>query len=214
MSPEPIRTALRQNTPVRARTRLRGMEKNFPWTVVHAVHGRFAEAGRGSLPRMNGLVLAAAGAVLALMPAALPAQTARSFDPVEFFTGKTTGEGWLKKVFSSAQATHVTGYGAVDRGVLVLDQTVTIAGEPRRERQWRLRAVSPGRWTGTLSDARGVVNASAAGAVLTIAYTSNDGMGIVQTVTLAADGRSARNLMKIRKFGVAVATLDETITRD
>ena len=157
-----------------------------------------------------------AAALLATLPSAAPAQsqTARGFDPVVFFTGRTTGEGRLKKLFSSAQATHVSGLGRIEGGVLVLDQNVTIAGEKPRDRQWRLRAVSPGHWAGSLSDARGPVNASAAGAVLTIAYTSNEGMGIVQSVTLAADGRSARNLMKVRKLGMTVATLDETITRD
>ena len=107
-----------------------------------------------------------ASAALALLPASLPAQTGRqagrSFDPVVFFSGKTTGEGRLKKMFSSAQATHVTGRGRMDGAVLVLDQTVTIAGEPTRERQWRLRAAGPGHWTGTLSDARGAVDARAA----------------------------------------------------
>ena len=161
-------------------------------------------------PWLAGAVVAS----LAALPAASPAQPARSFDPVVFFSGRTTGEGSLKKLFSSAQATHVIGRGRMEGVVLVLDQTVTIAGEKPRDRQWRLRAAGPGQWTGTLSDARGAVNASAAGAVLTIAYTSNDGMGIVQNVTLAADGRSARNLMKVKKFGMAVATLDETITRD
>ena len=157
-----------------------------------------------------------AAALLATLPAAAPAQpaAARQFDPVAFFAGRTTGEGRLKKLFSSAQATHVSGRGRIEGGVLVLDQNVTIAGEKPRDRQWRLRAVSPGHWAGSLSDARGPVNASAAGAVLTIAYTSNEGMGIVQSVTLAADGRSARNLMKVRKLGMTVATLDETITRD
>ena len=157
----------------------------------------------------------AAGALLAALPAAAPAQpAARIFDPVAFFDGRTTGEGRLKKIMSAAQATRVSGRGRIESGVLVLDQSVTIAGEPRRERQWRLHAVAPGRWAGTLSDARGPVIASAAGAVLTIAYTSNDGMGITQAVTLAPDGRSARNRMKVRKFGMTVATLDETITRD
>ena len=157
-----------------------------------------------------------AAALLATLPSAAPAQSpaARGFDPVAFFAGRTTGEGRLKKLFSSAQATHVSGRGRIEGGVLVLDQNVTIAGEKQRDRQWRLRAVSPGHWAGSLSDARGPVNASAAGAVLTIAYTSNEGMGIVQSVTLAADGRSARNLMKVRKLGMTVATLDETITRD
>ncbi len=165
-------------------------------------------------PALNALAAATAFATLAL-PAALPAQpAARTFDPVAFFEGQTTGEGQLRKIMSAAKATRVTGRGRIEGGVLVLDQSVAIAGEPRRERQWRLHAVAPGRWAGTLSDARGPVNASAAGAVLTIAYTSNDGMGITQSVTLARDGQSARNLMKVRKFGMTVATLDETITRD
>ena len=165
-------------------------------------------------PALNALAAAAALATLAL-PAALPAQpAARTFDPVAFFEGQTTGEGQLRKIMSAAKATRVTGRGRIEGGVLVLDQSVAIAGEPRRERQWRLHAVAPGRWAGTLSDARGPVTASAAGAVLTIAYTSNDGMGITQSVTLARDGQSARNLMKVRKFGITVATLDETITRD
>ena len=139
---------------------------------------------------------------------------ARSFDAVAFFTGNTTGEGKLKKMFSAAQVVRVTGRGRVEGGVLVLDQTVSITGEPKRERQWRLRAGAPGRWSGTLSDAKGPVLAQASGAVLTIAYTSDDGMGITQTVTLAPDGQSARNRMKIRKLGMTVATIDETITRD
>ena len=163
------------------------------------------------------LSLAALPALLActgLTASAAQSQAARSFDAVAFFTGNTTGEGQLKKMFSAAQVVRVTGHGRVEGGVLVLDQTVSITGEPKRERQWRLRAGAPGRWSGTLSDAKGPVLAHASGAVLTIAYTSDDGMGVTQTVTLAPDGQSARNRMKIRKLGLTVATIDETITRD
>ncbi len=161
------------------------------------------------------LMSLAACAALSTTPATTSASNpARSFDAVAFFTGKTTGEGKLKKMFSSAQAVRVTGRGRMEGAVLVLDQSVAITGEKTRDRQWRLRAEAPGRWSGTLSDAKGPVLASAAGAVLTIAYTSNDGMGVTQTVTLAPDGQSARNRMKIRKLGMTVATIDETITRD
>ncbi len=166
------------------------------------------------LTRAMRLALIPVAACSALAASAAPTPDARTFDAVAFFTGSTSGEGKLKKMFSAPQTVRVTGRGRVEGGVLVLDQSVTIAGEPRRERQWRLRADAPTRWSGSLSDARGPVLASASGAVLTIAYTSNDGMGITQTVTLAPDGRSARNLMKIRKLGMTVATIDETITRD
>jgi hypothetical protein len=158
-------------------------------------------------------VAVAACASAGAAPAATPA--VRGFDPVAFFSGATTGEGRLKKVFSRSVATHVVGRGRVERGgTLVLDQTVTIAGEKTRERQWRLREVAPGRYAGTLTDARGPVTATVAGPVLTIAYTSTDGMGIAQAITLAPNGRSARNVMKVKKLGLTVATLAETITRD
>ena len=166
------------------------------------------------LTRALRLALIPVAACSALAASAAPSQSAPSFDAVAFFTGNTTGEGTLKKMFSAAQVVRVTGRGRVEGGVLVLDQTVSITGEPRRERQWRLRAGAPGRWSGTLSDAKGPVLAQASGAVLTIAYTSDEGMGITQTVTLAPDGNSARNRMKIRKLGMTVATIDETITRD
>ena len=166
---------------------------------------RLSSLARFALP------LAACAALAAPSSAQAPART---FDAVAFFTGATSGEGTLKKVFSAPQKVRVTGRGRVEGSVLVLDQTVSIAGEPKKTRQWRLRADAPNRWSGTLSDAKGAVRASAAGAVLTIAYTSNDGMGVTQTVTLAPDGQSARNQMKIRKLGMTVATLDETITRD
>jgi hypothetical protein len=138
-----------------------------------------------------------------------------AFDPVAFFAGRSTGEGRLKKVFSAAQATHVVSEGKVDAdGALVLDQTVRIEGEAVRQRQWRLRRVAPERYEGTLSDARGPVVATLAGGVLNIAYTDKAGYAFRQQLTLEPGGRQAHNLMKVRRFGLTVATVDETITRD
>ena len=165
------------------------------------------------MPLHIALPLLLGGALLGPAAAASPA-AAPGFDPVVFFAGRTSGEGTLKKIMSAVETTRVTGFGRIEGDVMVLDQTVAIAGEPVRKRQWRLRQIAPGRWSGTLSDARGSVNASAAGAVLTIAYVSKAGMAISQTLTLAPGGQSAHNVMKVRKLGFTVATLDETITRD
>ena len=166
--------------------------------------------------RMFWLLPVSAGVLLAMAPAASSAQTTgtRNFDPVAFFLGRTTSAGRLKKIMSRAQATRATGQGRIEGAVLVLDQTVTVEREPVRTRRWRLQAAGAGRWSGTISDAKGPVTATAAGSVLTITYTSLDGVGVAQTVTLAPDGRSARNLMKFRKFGMTVATLDETILKE
>ena len=145
----------------------------------------------------------------------LRAETATAnFDPVAFFTGATVGTGSLKKALTSSQATHVTGFGALRRdGVLVLDQTVTIEREAVKTRQWQLRQIGPGRFTGTLSDAEGPVTARASVNQLTIRYKMKDGMNVEQVLTIAPDGQSARNAMKFRKLGFVAATLNETIRR-
>lgn len=155
-------------------------------------------------------------AALALAPGADAASPpAPAFDPVVFFAGRTTGEGRLKKVFSAAQATHVVSEGKVAAdGALVLDQTVRIEGEAVRQREWRLRKVSPDRYECTLSDAKGPVVATQAGGVLNIAYTDKSGFAFRQQLTLEDGGRRAHNRMKVRRYGLTVATVDETITRD
>ena len=150
----------------------------------------------------------AAGADAASAPGA-------AFDPVAFFSGRTTGEGRLKKVFSASQATHVVSVGKVAAdGALVLDQTVRIEGDPLRQREWRLRKVSPARYEGTLSDAEGPVVATVVRGVLHIAYTDTHGFAFRQQVTLQPGGQQAHNVMKVRRFGLTIATVDETITRD
>ena len=155
-------------------------------------------------------------AALALAPGAAAAPApGPAFDPVAFFSGRSTGEGRLKKVFSAAQATRVVSLGKVDAdGALVLDQTVRIEGEAVRQRQWRLRKVSAERYEGTLSDAKGPVVATLEGGVLHIAYTDKSGYAFRQRLTLEPGGRQAHNAMKVRRFGLTVATVDETITRD
>ena len=155
-------------------------------------------------------------AALALAPGADAASPpAAAFDPVAFFAGRTTGEGQLKKVFSASLATHVVSLGKVGAdGALVLDQSVRIEGEAVRNREWRLRKVSPGRYEGTLTDARGPVVATLQGAVLHVAYADKDGYAFRQQLTLEPGGRQAHNTMKVRRFGLTVATAHETITRD
>jgi hypothetical protein len=147
-------------------------------------------------------------------PASAQGTAARTFDPVEFFSGRTEGTGSLDTITASPKATHVTGVGTMRAGGLfVLDQTVDIAGDPTRHRQWQLRETAPGQFRGSLSDAKTPVTASVTGNRLRIRYTLRDGVGVDQTLTLAADGRSAANTMKLRKFGIGVGTLTETIRK-
>lgn len=148
--------------------------------------------------------------------AATTTAKAAPFDPVAFFTGKTRGAGTLRQILSKPRSLTVTSLGTVrEDGALVLDQTVAVTGEKVRTRQWQLRETGPGRFAGTLSDARGPVAAQVTGNVLHISYTMTDGgMAVEQAITLQPGGQTAQNVMKIRKLGITFATLEETISRD
>ncbi len=97
-------------------------------------------------------------------------------------------------------------------GELSLRQTIWEGQKPARTREWRLRSVGPGRYAGTLTDADGPVTGVSEGNRLTLNFPLN-GMQVTQTLTLAPDTRSARNILTVRKFGMQVAVLDETIRK-
>ena len=158
-------------------------------------------------------LLACAGCVSTdhLTKAQVPAPV---FDPAAFFSGRTEGRGTLSIVLRQRRPTLVRGYGrrAPDGGI-VLDQAVT-QGDGRPERRtWHLRKVAPGRWTGTLSDASGPVTGSITGNRLHLSFAMKGGLKAEQWLYLKAGGQVAENVMVIRKFGVPVARLVETITR-
>jgi hypothetical protein len=162
--------------------------------------------------------LLAVSTVLLSGPSPVQAQVAtpaRTFDPVAFFSGRTEGIGTLDEVMASPKATHVTGTGSLQAGGLfVIDQTVKIAGEPVQTRQWQLRQTAPGKFSGTLSDAKGPVTGVVTGHRMKIGYTmKKGGMKVEQVLTLAADGKSLSNSMKVRKLGILVATMIETIRK-
>ena len=136
------------------------------------------------------------------------------FDPAAFFSGRTEGRGTLSVVLRRQRATLVRGDGrrAPDGGI-VLDQMVTQGdGRPQR-RTWHLREVAPGRWAGTLSDASGPVTGSVTGNRLHLSFAMKGGLKAEQWLYLKRGGQVAENVMVIRKLGIPVARLTETITR-
>lgn len=149
-----------------------------------------------------------------MLTALLLAAAAPTLDPLRFFVGRTHGEGRLKVVLRAHVPVEVRGSGRIeDGGTLVLDQVVTEGGKPPRDRQWRLRRVSPNHYKGTLTDARGKVVADADGQVLHLRFSTSSGFQVQQSLTLAPDGRSVSNRLVARRFGVTVATLMERITK-
>ena len=146
-----------------------------------------------------------------LLLAAVPAQAA--FDPVEFFGGRTKGEGVLKIIFERPRPVAVQSEGRVEEdGTLLLTQRVQQSGEEPRTRHWRLRRVSATRFTGTLTDAAGPVVVDLIDGRARIRYKMKNRMSV--ELWLAKSGaKTVTNEMKVRRFGMVVARLSETIRK-
>ncbi len=153
-------------------------------------------------------------AAFAPAPAPPAAGATEAFDAIRFFDGRTEGQGVLKVVLRSPTTIRVQSRGRIETdGTLSVRQTVSERDKPARTREWRIRELSPGRYAGTLSDASGPVVGEAVGNRLHLRFRMKGGLDAEQWLTLAPGGRSARNLMRVRKFGLTVASLDETIRK-
>jgi hypothetical protein len=138
----------------------------------------------------------------------------QSIAPEQFFVGRTEGEGRVSVILSGSHAVRAHSRGWMDRGGgLVIEQVVEEEGKPARRRSWRLVRSGANGITGTLSDADGPVTGDVAGNVLHLAYRSSEGPYVEQWITLQPGGRTARNRMSFRRFGLGVATLEEVIRR-
>jgi hypothetical protein len=136
------------------------------------------------------------------------AAPAPSFSAQEFFAGRTEGEGALKTMLSSRHTVRVHGIGHVDPdGTMILDQTVEEQGKSPKQREWRIRTVAAGRYSGTLTDAVGPIAGEVSGNRLHLRFRTKGGFDVQQWLDLAPGGRSARNHMIVRKFGIVVAAV-------
>lgn len=142
------------------------------------------------------------------------ASDAPTFDVARAFFGASAGEGRLKIAFRKTRPVHVqsTGHQAED-GTIVVDQIITEPGRKATTRQWRLREVAPGRYAGSLSDAAGPVEGAVRGNCLELRFRMKGDLTAHQWLFAMPDGRTVQNRMSIRKSGILVARLHETITR-
>jgi hypothetical protein len=134
--------------------------------------------------------------------------------PLErFFVGRTEGSGTVHVIMSGRHGVRDRSTGRMQGSTLVLDQVVEEEGKPARRRTWRLTRSGGNAVSGTISDARGPVTGELNGNTLTLRYSLTEGPSVVQTITLQAGGRSARNRMTFRRWGVNVATVETTVRR-
>ena len=141
-------------------------------------------------------------------------RTDLAFSPIAFFAGDTVGEGLLKIGPTRIRTVHVVGHGDMDaNGALTLVQRVREGYKPERTRTWHIRPLGGDRYTGTLSDAAGPVSVTAERNALRITYVAKGGFGVEQRLFLQPGGQVALNQLVVRKLGVRIARLRETITR-
>ncbi len=146
-----------------------------------------------------------------LLVTAAPSHAA--FNPVEFFRGKTHGEGMLKIIFQSPKKMTVDSEGRADKdGSLVLEQAVHEPGKPPRTRYWRLKQTAPGRYEGSLTDAATPVRVDVAKDGIRIRYTGKDHLTFDQLLKPVSD-TEVRDEIKITRFGITVAHFEETIRK-
>jgi hypothetical protein len=152
-----------------------------------------------------------APALALALSAAAPAQA--KFDPVEFFRGHSVGRGELKILLQSPLRVDVKSEGRTEKdGTLLLIQRVHQQGQKERTRYWRLKRQSATHFTGTLTDAAGPVAVDVVGNRARIRYRMKNRMSVEQWLTPAGHNL-VNNQMRVRRFGVVVARLNETIRK-
>jgi len=152
-------------------------------------------------------------ALLAFLLVALAQPAHAAFNPVDFFQGKTHGDGVLKIIFQSAKRMTVDSEGRTEKdGSLLLEQTIHEPGKPPRTRYWRLRETGPNRYEGSLTDAASAVRVDVDKDSVRIRYKGKDHLDFDQLLT--PDGpRQVHNSMRVKRFGFTVAHFEETIRK-
>ena len=138
---------------------------------------------------------------------------AAAVNPIEFFRGRTHGEGTLKIVFNDPKRISVDSLGRAGKaGSLRLDQLIREPGKAPRRRVWHFRQTGPNRFQGTLSDAAGPVRIDLHRNRLRIRYTDRKNFHFEQWLTPAGP-RHVRNRMRVSRFGITLAHFDEVIRK-
>ena len=155
----------------------------------------------------------ASGVLLLSMSSALAAPDPR-LDLTAFFTGKTHAENVLRIVFHGPTPLIVDSVGGKgDRGDFVLIDTVHEGDKPVRTRKWVMRDVSPGHYTGALSDAIGPVDIVVSGNSAVIQYVMKGNLKVRQQMDLLGDGKTLANHVVVKKFGLRFASVDGKIRK-
>ncbi len=142
----------------------------------------------------------------------LPATQGVRFDPIRFFYAPTEGTGTLHKLIGRPVPVHVTSTSEGNLNALRVEQTIREGDKPPRRRTWTIRRIGDGDYSATLTDAVGPVSVQVEGGRAFINYRMRGGLTVHQQLALQ-DGLVVCNRLSVRKLGIRVAWLNETIRR-
>ena len=134
-------------------------------------------------------------------------------DPMRFFEGKTVSLSTIKLIMRRPYRSRTIGDGEIDSGTLNLVQRVHEDGKAPYDRKWRMRQVAPGRFTGTMSEAKGPVTAEEFRGRYRFRFKMRSNMSIEQWLTPLPGGKSARSRVTIRKLGMTVGRSDGVVRK-
>lgn len=136
------------------------------------------------------------------------------FTPQAGFAGPSHGTGTLRVLGGRPRPFTVDSRGTPTAdGGLTLVQDIHMAGDPARQRTWRITGDGPGRYRATLTDAAGPVTGTHDGPRLTLRYRARGPLVMRQVLVLSPDGTTIDNRGTVSLLGIPVARLQETIRR-
>jgi hypothetical protein len=153
---------------------------------------------------------------MALASMAAPASTASAEvkDPLRFWEGRTESVSTVKIVMKKPFRSHAVGRGRIKAdGSLDLMQRVEEDGQPAKNRHWQIRQVGPGRYSGTMSEAKGPVTIDEVGGRFRFRFKMPGGVAVEQMLTPLPGGRSASSRVTIKKLGVTVGRSEGTVRK-
>lgn len=170
-------------------------------------------SARTRKPFNRHLILVLAPALLVGPAVSASGSAAETHDPLRFFEGRTEMISTVKLITKRSYRSRTVGRGSIQAdGSLHLVQRVHDDGRPAYDRRWRIREVSPGRFTGTMSEAKGPIAVEEVRGRYRFRFKMKGGVSIEQWLT-PMGSTAAASKVTIRKLGIVVGHSDGTIRK-
>ena len=143
----------------------------------------------------------------------LPAIEDVRFDPIRFFYAPAEGMGTLHKLIGDPVPVWVSSTSTCNLNDLRVVQLIREGDKPPRQRVWTIRRVGEGDYAATLTDADGPVRVTVNRGRAFIRYRTRDGLSVDQQLALQPGAPVLCNRLTVRKLGIRIAWLNETIRR-